>query len=235
MAHAPTRRADGPFPPREPLLVLGLVLPMLYFGIQLAAAPFYPDYSFLSRDASTLGSDGSTAPWIFNTGALLVGAVELVVAVAFFGALRRAHIGVALAGLLSLALVSAALGSVNAFLHPLPDPRHTEGLLSILGAGLMILPLLSIVVLWRLEARWIAVVTAALCLAVVPLMTGLVQRACMQAGIGFDGYQAFLNGYHGLIQRLGALMLFGSIAAVAHVLRRYPGVDLGRVARRTGR
>jgi hypothetical protein len=200
--------------------MLGLVLPVLYFGIQLLAAPFYPGYSFLNRDASTLGSDGSTAPWIFNAGALLVGAVELLVSLAFFKALRRAHVGVGLAGLLSLTLVSAAIGSVNAFLHPLPDPRHTDGLLSILGAGLIILPPLSIAVLWRLEARRPALLVGALCLIVVPMMTGLVQRIYIQAGIEYGAYQAFLNGYHGLIQRLGALLVFGPIAVIAHVLRR---------------
>jgi hypothetical protein len=235
MAHSPARRAIGPFPTRDPLLTLGLALPVLYFGIQLAAAPFYPAYSFLNRDASTLGSDGSSAPWIFNTGALLVGIVELVLAVTFFGALRQARVGIALAGLLSLALVSSAIGSVNAFLHPLPDPRHTEGALSILGAGLMLLPPLSIAVLWRLGARRLALCVAALCLAVVPLMTGLVQRLCMQAGLDFAGYQAFLNGYHGLVQRLGAFMLFGSIAAVAHVLQRFPEAAAARAVLRHGR
>jgi hypothetical protein len=220
MPYAPARSAVDVSPKRHPLLTSGLVLPVLYFAIQLAAAPFYPAYSFLNRDASTLGSEASTAPWIFNGGALLVGAVECLVAIAFFGALRRARIGIALPGLLSLALVSAAIGSLNAFLHPLPDPRHTEGLLSILGAGLIVLPPLSIAVLWRLGARLPALVTAALCLVVLPLMTGLVQRACMRAGIEFAGYQAFLNGYHGLIQRFGALLVFGPIAAIAHVLRR---------------
>src|SRR3954454_13092742 len=62
------------------LLGLAVALPFVYFGIQLAAAPFYPGYSFLTRDASTLGSDGSTAPWIFNGGPLLVGTLELVTA-----------------------------------------------------------------------------------------------------------------------------------------------------------
>jgi hypothetical membrane protein len=209
-----------PYAAVRPALSLGLVLPVLYFGIQLIAAPFYPDYSFLNRDASTLGSAGSKAPWIFNTGALLVGAVEVLVAFAFFTALRRARAGLVLAALYSLALASAAIGSLNAFLHPLPDPRHTSGLLSILGAGPILLTPLSIAVLWRLEARRLAVLVAVLCLAVVPVMTGLVQRLSMQAGVEFAGYQAFLNGYHGLIQRLGALLLFGPIAVIAYVLRR---------------
>jgi hypothetical protein len=220
MTHTTARRAAGGGETRDPLLLLGVLLPLLYFGIQLAAAPFYPAYSFLNRDASTLGSDGSTAPWIFNYGALLVGGLEAAIAVVFYGALRRARIGAPLAGALALALVSAAIGSLNAFLHPLPDPLHTEGLLSILGSGLMFLPLLSIAVLWRLGARRAALVTAGACLALVPIMTGLIQRICMKAGVDFSGYQTFLNGTHGLIQRLGALVVFVPIAVIARRLRR---------------
>jgi hypothetical membrane protein len=55
----------------------------------LPATPFYPGYSFFSRDASTLGSDGSTAPWIFNLGALVLGIIELGVARAFYAVLPR--------------------------------------------------------------------------------------------------------------------------------------------------
>jgi hypothetical protein len=51
-------------------------------------------------------------------------------------------------------------------------------------------------------------------------MTGLVQRACMRAGIDFSGFQAFLNGYHGLIQRIGAAVVFVPVGVVAHLLRR---------------
>jgi hypothetical protein len=224
--HTNTLRATGGGEPRDPLLGLGIVLPVLYFGIQLAAAPFYPAYSFLNRDASTLGSGGSTAPWIFNYGVLAVGGLEVAIAVVFYGALRRARIGAPLAGALALALVSAALGSLNAFLHPLPDPLHTEGPLAILGSGLMFLPLLSIAVLWRLGARRAALVTAGACLALVPIITGLIQRICMQAGVDFSGYQTFLNGSHGLIQRLGALVVFVPVAAIALRLRLAPGRDV---------
>ena len=132
------------------LLGFGVAMPLLYFGIQLAAAPLYPGYSFLTRDASTLGSDGSTAPWIFNGGALLVGIVEVVTAWAFLRALPRAGIGMVLTWATALALVSAAVGSLNAFLHPLPDPKHAEGLLSLLGSGMVVLPILLTTVLWRL-------------------------------------------------------------------------------------
>jgi hypothetical protein len=202
------------------VLGLGIAVPLLYFGIQLVAAAFYPGYSFYSHDASTLGSDGSTAPWIFNVGALLLGAIKVAVALAFASVLPQAGVGRVLSALTALALASAGLGSVNAFLHPLPDPRHTEGLLSIVGSGFVLLPILTTAVLWRLGARRYALLNIVFCLALIPLMTGLVQRICMQIGIDFSGFQAFLNGYHGLVQRMGAAVVFVPVGVIAHLLRR---------------
>jgi hypothetical protein len=84
-------------------------------------------------------------------------------------------------------------------------------------------------------ARRYAVLNAIVCAALIPIMTGLVQRACMRAGIDFAGYQAFLNGYHGLIQRVGAAVIFVPVGVLAHVLRRgtSPRHDRRPVAIRT--
>jgi hypothetical protein len=56
------------------------------------------------------------------------GILEVVVAGAFLAALPRAGVGRGLAALTALAVASAGIGSVNAFLHPLPYPRHLIGL-----------------------------------------------------------------------------------------------------------
>src|SRR5262252_8687595 len=105
------------------LMAAGVAMPLIYFGIQVAAAPFYRGYSFLSRDASSLGSPVSTAPWIFNDGMLALAAVTLATAAAFLSAPASSRVGRGLAILTGIALASAGLGSLNAFLHPLPDPR----------------------------------------------------------------------------------------------------------------
>jgi len=201
------------------VLAWGVALPVIYFGIQAAAAPFYPGYSFFSQDASSLGSAASTAPWIFNTGSLLMGMVQAAVAAALLSALPRARVGRGLAALMALALASASLNSLNAFLHPLPDPRHTQGLLSIAGSGFILLPALTTAVLWRLGARRAAATAVISYLALIPLMTGLVQRACIGAGLECAGFQYFLNHYHGLVQRLGAAAVFVPVALVAHLTR----------------
>jgi hypothetical protein len=226
MTHRPHAAApvdpavDRAVAPVRRVLALAVAIPAIYFGIQVAATPFHPQYSFLTRDASTLGSSESTAPWIFNTGALVLAILKVALAGAFLAALPRAGIGRVLATLTALALASAGIASLNAFLHPLPDPRHTEGLLSLLGSGLALLPVLIALVLWRLGARRYAVVHTLLCLALIPLMTGLGQRICMWAGIDFSGYQFFLNNYHGLLQRLGAAIIYIPLAVAALLLRR---------------
>ena len=83
-----------------------------------------------------------------------------------------------------------------------------------------LLPILTTAVLWRLGARRYALANAVVCLALVPVMTGMVQRICMRAGIDFSAFQAFLNGYHGLIQRAGAAVVFVPVGVIAHLLRR---------------
>jgi hypothetical protein len=158
---------DRAVDPVRYVLALGVVIPAIYFGIQVAAAPFHPGYSFLARDASTLGSSGSTAPWM-NGGALVLAILKVVVAGAFLAALPRAAIGRGVTALTALALASAGIGTLNAFLHPLPDPRHTEGLLSLLGSGLALLPVLIAIVLSRLSARRYAVGHTFLCPALIP-------------------------------------------------------------------
>ena len=206
--------------PVRHLLAWGVAIPALYFGVQIASAPFFPDYSFFSRDASALGSSASRAPWIFNAGTLALGLIQIAVAGAFASALIRARVGRSLSTLIALALASSGVGTLNAFLHPLPDPRHTEGPLAIIGSGFTLLPLLCALVLWRLGMRRAALATGAGCLALLPVITGLVQRICIGSGIDCDGYQFFLNNYHGLLQRAGAALIFVPIGLVAYLLRR---------------
>jgi hypothetical protein len=217
---APAFTAVHRVDPIRRVLALGIATPVIYFGIQFMAAPFFPDYSFFSHDASSLGSSDSTAPWIFNVGSLVVGVLSVAVAGAFLFALPRAGVGRVLATLSAMALVSAGIGSFNAFLHPLPDPRHTDGLLANMGGGAALLPVLMSAVLWRLGARRLAVVTTIVWLALIPIVSGLIQRACIWSGTNCDVYQSFLNSSHGILQRVAAAVAFVPIAVIAHLLRR---------------
>jgi hypothetical protein len=57
-------------------LRLGIVIPFLDYGIQVAAAPFFPDFSFVSTTASEMGSSLSQHPSVFNTGIATICCLE---------------------------------------------------------------------------------------------------------------------------------------------------------------
>jgi len=67
----------------------GVLVPFAYYGIQAAAAPYFPGFSFVGTTASELGSDLSRRPAVFNAGIMAMGAATLVAAAGFFFGLRR--------------------------------------------------------------------------------------------------------------------------------------------------
>jgi hypothetical membrane protein len=201
------------------LLCAGIAVPLLYFGVQLAAAPFFPGYSFLSRDASTLGSPGSRLPAVFNIGAICVGIASLLAAWGFLRALRSLGVGRALAWLAALALFSSALGDINAGMFPLPDPRHAHGVLATCGIGIFLLPFVLPLALWKLvrggrvAAYFVGNLVALFSL--FPIMSGMIQRLAISAGLKMQWYQTFLNNDQGLLQRIFAFIVFVPIAVSA--------------------
>jgi hypothetical membrane protein len=204
----------------------GIAAPVIYFGSQLLAAPFYPGYSFLARDASTLGSEGSTFPAVFNAGSILCGGALLAAGWGFLHALRRRAVPGPVSWLVFLALVAGGTGSVNAGVHPLPDPRHTSGLFAFVGAGLFLVPVLLPVAVWRLPRtralRIYLILNLLVLLLLAPVMSGLLQRWSMMAGVTIPGLQDFLNHDQGLLQRFAAATAFIPIGVSAALLTRLP-------------
>jgi len=129
----------------------GLLIPVLYFGVQLTALPFAPGYSVLTQTASELGmTTVSRAPQVFNVGTMLRGAVMLVAAAGFLGALKRMNAGPFSTWLTTLSMVCIAFNDLGAGLFPLPDARH-EGIFLV---GYVFWPLSLLAALWRApEAR----------------------------------------------------------------------------------
>ena len=188
-------------------LAAGIAVPFLYFGAQLAAAPFFPGYSFLRQSASMLGSDLSTLPVILNAGAILTGLAAILASVGFLQALRnrgtqprhrladvrrsglvrpRKRLG----GLLPPAGPEAQSGIARSGVLPAPGPP---------GRG----------VLERTDPRSLRlylIVNVLVMAALVPVMSGI-------AGIDRASYG-------GLLQRIAALTLFPPIGVVAWFLRR---------------
>jgi hypothetical membrane protein len=205
-------------------LKIGVAIPLVYFGIQLLAAPFYPGYSFLRRDASTLGSEGSNFPLLFNTGAIILGLLVFIATYGFFHALRNLKVNLVFNLLVCIALASFGISDINAGIHPMPSPLHTSGTLAMLGNFMLLLPVLLPLVVWKIEnARRIRAYLIINLLMMVPfalIMSGQIQRWGMEAGWEMEEYQYFLNNCQGLIQRFGVMIVIVPIGVVAYFLRK---------------
>jgi len=128
-----------------PALYAAIAMPVLYFGAQLLAAPFYPGYSFAQDTASMLGTTTSHHPWIFNLGAMLTGVAGLVGALGLLRALR-AVTWTTLAALVALCVVANGVLSLKAGMFPMPDPRHASW--QLLMFPILLAPLLLLIALW---------------------------------------------------------------------------------------
>ncbi len=203
-------------------LRLGMAVPFLYFGIQLIAAAFYPGYSFLNQDASTLGSASSSFPSLFNVGIIIEGIMKVIVAWGFVRAFQQLKMLSWVAWLTALVLLGSGFASINAGVFPLPDPRHTASPFAMLNIGTIVLPVLIPVAVWKLcQGRLIKVYFIANLIAfitLIPVMSGLIQILTVMAAVEWHGYQTFLNQYHGLLQRIAAFIALSPLAVGAYVL-----------------
>jgi hypothetical membrane protein len=184
-------------------LYAAIALPVIYFGTQLVAAPFYPGYSFSRDTASMLGTTDSHHPWIFNLGAMLTGVAGLVGAFGLFRALRTVT-WTALAGFVALCVVANGVLSVKAGMFPMPDPRHASW--QFLMPAILAAPLLLLVALWRQGAA----LRAYLLCNIVALML-MVPLMMHRMAPGFA---------EGTKQRLFALVVFVPVGVAGYAMVR---------------
>ncbi len=186
-------------------LRIGILVPILYFGNQLLAAPFFPGYSFLSMDASTLGSDLAIYPSIFNIGAIITGIATIIASIGFLLALHHLSTNPFLTWLTSFAVLLNGLGSLWAGFFPMPDPRHGSNPFAV---GIFLFPILLTFALWNhSNARTIKIyliITNLLFIALIPIMSGV-------SGINTQDYQ-------GLLQRIVVLVFFVPISVGSYFL-----------------
>ena len=164
-------------------LVAAVFVPIFYFGAQLAALPFFPEYSIARDGASTLGTAGSRHPWIFNVGAILTGAAALFGAVGLAVAFRRTT-NIVLALLIGVSVAATGVMSIKAGLFPMPDPRHaTWGFLTWLTVAT---PLLFLLALWhQRESTAVRIYLAAsmlLILVLLPFLMGSIATVLLPPG-----------------------------------------------------
>ncbi|MDC0748627.1 hypothetical protein [Polyangium mundeleinium] len=184
------------------LLIAAVLVPIVYFGAQAVAAPYFPNYSIYTTSASALGSDLSSRPGILNTGAFLTGALASLGSIGFAASLPRLGVSKIASYLLALFLLSAGLASFWASLHPLPDPHHNPGAL---GIGLFLMPFIATWVAWRLLVPR-AVRAFLLLNAVAFVACGVVMSGATSVDLSAVG---------GLVQKLIAATAWVSTAVVA--------------------
>ena len=186
----------------------GILVPFLYFGTQLLAAPFFPNYSFLSMPASLLGSDLARSPAIFNLGAMITGIATIIASIGFFLALQQLGTNRFLTWLTSITLFLNGIGSLWAGYFSMPDPRHGANPFTV---GIFLFPIVLTFALWkRSQAGFMKsylIITNILFIAFVPIMSGV-------SGIAIQGYQ-------GLLQRIVALIFFLPISIGAYFLMKH--------------
>ncbi len=197
-------------------LRFGIAIPFLYYGIQAAAAPFFPEFSFAETTASELGSDRSPFRTIFNLGIMALGAVALIASFGFLRAFRRLRVPWLLSWPTSLAVAMIGVQTLWAGFFPLPDRRHAGH--PVLIVFTLALPVLLAASLWAgMDWRGRAYFLANLILlaAMVPVMmqlTGLDMHAC-----------------RGLVQRVFALAIFPPVGVASFLLtRRMVGLPQSR-------
>jgi hypothetical membrane protein len=187
------------------LLVAALLVPCVYFGAQLLAAPYFPHYSVLTTTASELGSDRSSRPAILNTGAVLTGLLAFAGSAGLAMALPRAGASRLAAFALAFCLASAGLAACWAGWHPLPSPRHDPGVLAI---GMFIAPPVAVWATWRLRSHR--------ALRAVLTLNALAFLVLVAAAFGMAGLHPLP--YGGLAQKLLAALSFAPGTLIAGTL-----------------
>jgi hypothetical membrane protein len=183
-------------------LLCAASVPFVYFGAQVLAAASYPNFSVLRDVASTLGSDASTRPEIFNTVVAFAGLLAIVGAVGLYKCLQESRVNTFLCLMVVLCLVSFAAGSFWAASHPLPDPRHDPGALSI---GMFFSPFVAYLSARQIPgARSLRTICAALLLFFLAI-----------AGVYSGLMPLDRDEYEGALQRAGALTMLAPLSAIS--------------------
>lgn len=109
-------------------IAVGILIPIMYYGVQLIAIPYAKDYNFVRQVASELGmASVSNLPAVFNLGTIFRTVPTWIAALGFFFGLKRMGARPIAVWLTVLGMVAIALNDIGAGMFPLPDPRH-EGI-----------------------------------------------------------------------------------------------------------
>jgi hypothetical membrane protein len=127
--------------PASLLLKLGVLVPVLYYGVLLVGGYLTPGYNHFTQYASELGMAGKPAAQLFNYGIIAAGACAIIGALGALIAMKS--LGSSILWAILAALFTAAFGVslVYGGLYPMPNPLHAGPLTwKGLGLGIMAIP-----------------------------------------------------------------------------------------------
>ena len=176
------------------LLMLGVAVPIVYYGTQLVATPFYPGYDFVTQVASQLGTSESRFPAIFNFGLALSGALIVLSAIALYPGLHRAGASKAFSFLGAAAQITMGVATIWTAAHPLPSDQHVN---STLNHGFLATPILLTVLFWQLRAS--RSIQLYFTINAIPVL--------LLAGLTFGLFSWDVSSYMGAFQRAAAAAL----------------------------
>jgi len=148
-------------------------MPIIFFGTQIAAAPFYPGYSFSQQSISMLGTSFSQRPWIFNAGETLTGVTALAAALGLFQVFRR-KTNFLVSCLIGFAVACIGIMAIKAGTFPMPDPHHNSW--ELLQNFIIITPHLMLLGLWKQKRSSGLQTYLLLCIALLVLLVPLSAR-----------------------------------------------------------
>lgn len=202
-------RRRPPFRRRRRLLLIGVAAPILALAAVLAAVAAYPNFNHARQYLSELGGAGSQAPYIFNDGVFVAGALAIVAGVGF-GLAIAALTANRIAGLATAVVFAVAgAGLMISGVYIWPDPRH---LAVNLGLGIQLGPIFLLWGLWgrkdlpRFKAFLILVFVA------MAVLTGLTKHLVWPHLVNDDNV--------GWWERSYAIVLVGWVGVAAFILER---------------
>jgi hypothetical membrane protein len=124
MTQTHRRGAKNTAPIQGPLLIAGVLGPLVYVALVAAATLLFPGYSHATQFISELGASGAPHPAVFNYGLMLAGGLTILGAAGLSGRLLKLGGGWVPSALAGLTLAMFGASIVLGGVFPLPDERH---------------------------------------------------------------------------------------------------------------
>lgn len=190
------------------LLLIGALMPIVYFFVLFGAGLLNPEFSHITQAPSELGADGAPYQWIvaFNTGLIIVGILGILGGLGIFMGLGKLGFGKIFKTIASLTIIMPSINMVLSGVFPLPDPNHS--LLEVLFP-VFFAPLFAALILRRISDLKIPVII---------LIIGFILNIAIFAGIiGIGGFVTDDN--FGLWIRLWALIVMPATGYMCWMVR----------------